>query len=114
MALSKASWESFLEHDSLLPGRGFPGMYSVFTYQMLRNLRLGISKMVKECLFVYVSSEGGVMMGRRKAVVHRCNLVQPAIQRKSRTSTLIVDFAKWGFGSEKTVEEQHNSRDAWR
>lgn len=74
-------------------------MYSLFTYDTLYDLSLGISKVMKESQFAYVSS-GGVIMGQRKAVLWECTLLLSVIRRKSSTPTLRVDFAKGGVFSD--------------
>lgn len=57
-----SSWESFSELDGLWASRVVLEMYSLFSYYALHNLSLKISKMMKECLFAYISS-GYVVKG---------------------------------------------------
>lgn len=68
-------------------------MYSSITSEALQTLSMGISKMMKECLFAYFSS-GGAVTGRRKTVLRGCNLLLSAIQTEYETQTLMVDFAE--------------------
>lgn len=54
---SLASWESFLESTRLVDRSAVPDLYSIFTFEPLHNLFLGVSKLLKHCFFLYLSSE---------------------------------------------------------
>lgn len=74
--------ESFFNHGGFQTSRSVLQMYSSFMYEASHNMSLGISKMIRVCLFAYVSS-GGLVTGRRKAVLWGCNLLLSAIKRKA-------------------------------
>lgn len=48
---------SFLEHAKFGMQRMLPNKYGLITFEALRNLHLGISKMLKETLVTYLSSD---------------------------------------------------------
>lgn len=73
----------FLERSGFWMSREAPGMFSLFTYGVLDWLSLGISKMIKNCLFAYFPS-GGAVTGRRKAVIRGCNLLLSAARMKAK------------------------------
>lgn len=55
--LPLAKWSSFLEGGTLIANGEFPDTYSIFTYDVLYNLRLGTSLTLTECLARYLHSD---------------------------------------------------------
>lgn len=58
--------------------KGVLNMYFLFKHEGLRNLSLGIPKMMKECQFAYVSCQSVVKV-RRKTALRGCHLLLSAI-----------------------------------
>ena len=54
---SLAPWSSFLEDCSLVDPSAVPDLYSIFTFESLHNLFLGMSPTLKALLFQYLGSE---------------------------------------------------------
>lgn len=65
-------------------------MYSLFTFKPYYNLHLGVSKLVKQCMVKYLSSDGlvagGPVKGRkpflkiRERILRGCNLLLETIE----------------------------------
>lgn len=55
-------------------------MKNLLIHEALNNLKVGILEMMREGLFAYVLS-GGVIVGRRKAVVCVCCLMSSAYRQ---------------------------------
>ena len=103
---SLAPWPSFLEDLKLSSPSFIPGdIYDLFTFEPLHNLHLGISKLLKQCTFHYVTSKHRVSfqhmrksikvtIGSKKSPILRgCNNYLRAIQEDSGMSSLKVDFS---------------------
>ena len=80
-------------------------MYNIFTVEPLHLLHLGISKRLKECIFVYISalsndesvfkepSGNGIIRGAKTALLRGCNSILRAFEADFRVSNLHVDFS---------------------
>lgn len=100
---SLSKWPSFLEE---MMGRGGKSgdVYSIFTFEPLHNLHLGISKLVKECTMSYLSSDrlmtGGGEKGRkpfvkvRTRILRGCNALLATIEREGEVPGVRIDFGK--------------------
>lgn len=96
----------FSKMNGFRVGRRGPEIYSLFTFETLHNLHLGISEMLKECVFSYLSSDTSltdVSKGRaepkalvqiRNAILRGCSLLHSAFQRESATPVIEVDSSK--------------------
>ena len=103
---SLAPWPSFLEdlkhtNPSFIP----VDIYELFTYEPLHNLHLGISKLLKQCTYYYVTSKHRVSFqhvrrnakmtigSKKSAILRGCNSYLRAIETDSGISYLRVDFS---------------------
>lgn len=103
---SLASWESFLENLLLVDKCISSDLYSILTYEPLHNLFLGLSRLLKFCLILYLSSKllSTKQSGRGKkprvfnsiktAVLRGCNTVLAEFQKYYVPPGLRVDFSK--------------------
>ena len=103
---SLASWESFLESTSLVDRTAIPDLYSIFTFEPLHNLFLGVSKLLKHCMFQYLSSQtlstkpSGLQTVPRlfssvkTAVLRGCNSILSEFQRYYIMPGMKVDLSK--------------------
>jgi len=103
---SLAPWPSFLEDLKVSSQSFIPSdIYELFTFEPLHNLHLGISKLLKQCTYYYVTSKhrvsfqhfkrnARVTIGSKKAAILRgCNTYLRAIDEDSGMSSLRVDFS---------------------
>ena len=103
---SLAPWPSFLEDLKTSNPFFIPiDIYELFTYEPLHNLHLGISKLLKQCTYYYVTSKHKVsfqhirkntkmtISSKKSAIMRGCNNYLRAIQSDSGISSLRVDFS---------------------
>ena len=82
-----------------------PGMYDIFIFEILHNLYLGMSKLIKKSLYNYVCSSRSVVMtlsnGNKKRIIgsmknqilKACNSILRDIQRSNHSPGIYVDFS---------------------
>ena len=97
---SLSSIPSFLETTPLLPHHNGIDLYSIFSFEPLHNLHLGISKDIKRMIFERLSSED-LQDAReksfkfiRKPVLRGANAFLALLVKEYPTTCLHVDFSK--------------------
>lgn len=107
-AKSLAEWPSSLEELCGSGGLVVEDLYSMFTFEPLHNLHLGVSRLLKTCLVQYLSSDEIYSHpcgpnGKRKrlssvrmALLRACNAILAHVEEKYALPGLHVDFAKTG------------------
>ena len=91
---SLSSWPSFLEFSNLIPSTVIADMYSIYTYEPLHNIHLGVSTRLKEVLIHYLDTDHcATVNGRlrtysslRHTVLKGCNSVLRSIQLLSHNA----------------------------
>ena len=85
-----------------------PDVYSIYTFEMLHNLYLGLSKILKICLYKYLGSDELVVMtirdeekkvvlrSKKKAILKFINHTLSQYEREYGVPSLYVDFKKKG------------------
>ena len=103
---SLAIWESSLESMSLADKSISPDLYSIFTFEPLHNLFLGVSKLLKVCMIQYMSSaelytknpgrgkRPRLFSSIRTSVLRGCNTVLAEFQKYYVMPGVKVDFSK--------------------
>ena len=97
---SLSSIPSFLETTPLLPHHNGIDLYSIFSFEPLHNLHLGISKDIKRMIFERLSTEdlqdarGNLFKFIRKSVVQWANAFLALLEKEYPTSCLHVEFSK--------------------
>jgi len=105
--------QSFLE-KMYVTNRSFmvPGVYSMFTFESLHNLHLGISKLLKNCFLEFLQSnqvmtwpngtrkQKKVLSSQRSNVLKAANAILAEIEKKYPATGIHVDFSK----KEKTAQ----------
>ena len=103
---SLANWESVLERLRIVDERAIPDLYSIFTFEPLHNLFLGISPKVKELLIHYLGSNTlhtnpssskrsqRLFSSVRASVLRGCNTVLSVFQNEYMMPGTRVDFSK--------------------
>jgi len=93
--------ELYLENEMFI----LPGLYTIFTFEMLHNLHLGLSKLLKRSVYNYISSRRVVRMslltGNKERVIgsmknqilKACNSILRDIQENNHTPGLHFDFS---------------------
>jgi len=112
-SLNVSTVQSFLEgiylsHRTFLP----PDVYSIFTFESLHNLHLGISRLLKNCFTEYLHSNSvttnpvgarryqRTLSSQRIQVLKVCNAILAEVENTYPASGLHVDFSK----TEKTSQ----------
>lgn len=99
---SISSQPSFLETSPLIPRMETCNMYAAFTFEPMHNLHLGISKLIKQCMYTRFSSEQlylslnkrrRTFRSVRNSLLRCANHTLSAIERDSFMPGLHVDFS---------------------
>ena len=103
---SLASWSSFLEDIKVEKPFLIPGdIYGLFSFEPLHNLHLGISKILKQGTFAYISSNHQVgfvnskrrtkiaISSKKTSILRACNSYLRVIDENSGITSLRVDFS---------------------
>ena len=99
---SLSSWSSFLENSNLVPSTVIDDLYSIYTYEPLHNIHLGLSVRLKDVLTHYLGTSKSVTInGRlrtycslRHTVLKGCNSLLRSIQDLYTMPGIRYDFSK--------------------